>query len=343
MQLNTLTQKNKKLLITFVTIMCLLCTLMAFIPVFTPATPEADAWYSGSYETLTFAQRKANVKEKAGGFAAMVFDYIAISEGAHPDWSWTKISANIFKTAQFSFTLSGRTINLATIGKTIYESMKVVGVALIFLYFLIEILDEVQADHFSIEHLIKKLITLTVAMLVLNQGGNLFQYILNMGDPLIDLVADAVGQAQSQPLTKAFYDEMVNADSGIISTIIIMIASVASLAANIIPCLLTMVAVLIAYLVGYSRYFEIMLRFAFAPIGLSQLVSGGAKGAGMRYVKKFASAVIQGAVCVAVFGIIPILSGNTSLGSVIGKLIVPLTAIGVIMKAPRIADDIVGV
>lgn len=343
MQLNTITQNNKKTLIIFVAIMCLLCTLMACIPLDNLLTPTADAWYNKPYNQLNYEQRLANVEEKAGKFAGFAFSVVCISEGIHPDFSWANISKDIFKTGRFEFKLLGRTVNFATMGKGIYDSMKVVGIALIFLYFLIEILDEVQADHFSIEHLIKKLITLTVAMLVLNQGGTLFSYIIELSDPLIDLVSDSIVANASAPISQLAYTAFTETKEGIFSSILVLITAIGYMSSQLIPALFTLVAVIIAYLVGYSRYFEIMLRFAFAPIGLAQLVSGGAKGAGMRYIKKFASAVIQGAVCVAVFGVIPILSSSADLGAIIGKIIVPLTAIGVLMKAPRIADDICGV
>lgn len=283
-----------------------------------------------------------------GGFVASCWDFATIAGNCNPHFNFADIVKHVYKFASYdgiSIIGTGSGAGLIDAGKAMYEAMSVIGICLIFLFFLIDILDEVQADSFTIEHLIKKLLTLTVAIIIVDMGADIFDYICQMGDALIEDAADATKVGNEGALNK-IYDVLKAAGNkdGLLSSVLAVVACVGVLVEHAVPYVLMLVAVVIAYLVGFGRFIDVLVRFAFAPIGLAQLVSGGAKGPGMRYIKKFASAVFQGAVCVLAFGTVTIITSAASgLNSILSMILVPITLIGFLMKAGRIADDICGV
>ena len=289
-----------------------------------------------------------------GGFVASCWDFATTAGNCNPHFNFADIVKHVYKFASYDGVsmleeavgdFSGAGAGLIGAGRAMYEAMSVIGICLIFLFFLIDILDEVQADSFTIEHLIKKLLTLTVAIIIVNMGADIFDYICQMGDALIEDAADATKVGNEGALNK-IYDVLKAAGNkdGLLSSVLAVVACVGVLVEHAVPYVLMLVAVVIAYLVGFGRLIEVLVRFAFAPIALAQLVSGGAKGPGMRYIKKFASTVFQGAVCVLAFGTVTIITNAASgLNAVLAMILVPITLIGFLMKAGRIADDICGV
>ncbi len=280
------------------------------------------------------------------GFAASVYDICTIAGNCNPHFNFSTIAASIYRMSNYTggWIGGGGDASLISAGAAMYEVMEVVGLCLIFLFFLIDLLDEVQADSFTIEHLIKKLLTLTVAIVVMEMGEEIFSLICEMGDTMLDDAAAASAAGNTAALSKIANMFLALGGDGFFSSILLVIACVGFLIENLVPYLLMLVAVLIAYLVGFSRFIEILVRFAFAPIGIAQLVSGGAKGPGMRYIKKFASVVLQGAVAVLAFGTVTIITqAANEINAIIASLLVPITLIGFLMKVGRVADDIMGV
>jgi hypothetical protein len=277
----------------------------------------------------------------AGGLGAAVFSIACTAQGVHPTMSIAAVGVQVFSILN----MGDSSNNIVNLGTSVYESFAVIGLLLVILYFIIDVLDEMQADHFTVDHLIKKLITMAVAILVISQGPIIFTNIIKFSEELMYDVHAAFRKFtlnNNSELQKT-YENMMYTD-GVFGFLESMADALGLLFDNIVAYILSYVALLFAYLTAFSRFLEIMIRFAMAPIGLAPLVSGGAKGSGMRYLKKFASVCIQGAVCVAALASATVLSSMlTGLSAVIGQVLIPLTLIGFMSKTQGIADDIVGV
>lgn len=332
---------NKKTIITMLTILVIFSIFIGTI-----STAYAASSVPGNY---SFAQTKEHLEnELKSDMAVAAWEIACAAAGCHPDYSFSTLAIKIYDIQGFTSKLNigiiqpSEETSLIKIGASAYEYMKVIGIALIFLFFLIDLLDEVQADSFTIERLIKKLITLTIAIIVVNIGGTLFDYICQFGDTMLVDVNSAVSNGGGEFRTKA--NELLATQDGFFSSVLLFIAALGMIVENILGYILNLAAFVIAYLVAFSRFIEILVRFTFAPIGMAQLVSGGAKGPGMRYIKKFASCVLQGAVCVASFGAADaVRSAATDISGVLAQVLVPITLIGFILKTGKIADDVVGV
>lgn len=280
----------------------------------------------------------------SGGFlCAAAFSIACAAQGVHPTLSIASIGCHIFSVLNLQD--AGGQQSIISVCTIAYEHLAVIGLLLVILYFIIDVLDEMQADHFTVDHLIKKLITMAVAILVISQGAEIFATIIHIGEGIMYDVAEAFKKANNGTIAnlQITYEKMMYAD-GFMAFVEAMGLGLGLILDNIIAYILSYVALLFAYLTAFSRFLEIMIRFAMAPIGLAPLVSGGAKGSGMRYLKKFASVCLQGAVCVAALASATILSSMmTGLSAVIGQVLIPLTLIGFMSKTQGIADDIVGV
>jgi hypothetical protein len=288
-----------------------------------------------------------NIREGAAGdIGAAAYNFVAIATGVHPTLSVGGIVSSLVRVDQdqVAYQGGGRG-SIVDLAKSVYEVLKIVGVLLMLLYLLIDVLDEVQTDHFTVEHLIKKLISFAVALLVLQYGADILANIVYFGNELADdvNVAWATGNTLTGQMG-ALYASLVQTDLGIFETIGVLMQCLGVIADNIVGYLLSFLSVLFVWLTCFSRFIEILIRFSLAPIGMAPLVSGGAKGAGMRYIKKFASVVIQGAVIVtAVRAAAAISSYSSGVNAVIMPILMPLTLIGFLSKVPAIADDVVGV
>lgn len=278
----------------------------------------------------------------AGGMGASGFSIACAAQGVNPETSIAAMGVEIFSLLN----IGDGSLNIINLGTSVYESLAVIGLLLVILYFIIDVLDEMQADHFTVDHLIKKLITMAVAILVISQGPIIFANIIRFGDEFMNDVSDAFARAtlrNNSELQQA-YENMMYTD-GLFGIVEALADALGLMVDNIVAYLFSYVALLFAYLTAFSRFLEIIIRFAMAPIGLAPLVSGGAKGSGMRYLKKFASVCIQGAVCVAALAAATALSlaMQDGVSAVIAQVLVPLTLIGFMAKTQGIADDIVGV
>ncbi len=211
-----------------------------------------------------------------------------------------------------------------------------------------ELLDLSQADQLTVESFLKRFVVLAIAIIFMLLGSNVFYLLMNLGDSAVDAVFTA-NSTMGLALCKSEYAELVTAGGGFLSTILVFFTAFGVMMKNIIPSLLYTVATMVAFFKAFGRYIEVIIRFMFAPIGCAPLAMGSMRNHGIRYIKKFAAVCLEGAVCIGVLAASQILnnlaSGTSVMGavSVITSFIIPLTCIGVMSRAGRISEEIVGV
>lgn len=330
-----------------ITMMCLVVTLLTILCSIIPTARADDL----DIAINKWQGYRNDIYNEYGDWGGVMWDIASTAKGCNPHFNLTTVAKSIYKFSTYegkwsiNAAIGGTSTTLIESCVLMYEGVAVIGIALIFLYFLIDLLDEVQADNFTIERLIKKLITLTVAIVVVNIGGNILATICEFSDALIDDLSGVVALGSMASMDNLYSDLMsLHQDAGFLSQIIIFLDMLAIIVENLIPYALTYVLFLIVYLLSFSRFVEIVVRFVMAPIGIAQLVSGGAKGPGMRYIKKFASCALQGAVCIVAYGSQQVIQNNADeVNSIFIAIILPLTILGFLLKSGKIADDIVGV
>jgi hypothetical protein len=125
-----------------------------------------------------------------------------------------------------------------------------------------------------------------------------------------------------------------------------------------VPYLLVQILTLVLKATCYGRFFEIVIRGGFASIGCVSMVQDGFSGHGLRYLKKYAAACLQGAVIMGALVVGGKMTSSimlgafgggsvTNMGQLLGasftSAIVVLTEVMFCLKANSVANDIAGV
>lgn len=234
-----------------------------------------------------------------------------------------------------------------------YDVMMPVGMALLVLYFLIEILSDTTMDNFNTEHFVKKLLVLAICAIVIIEGPNLLSGLAKFGDAMLADTEAALSAGMSDtdfPLSLKIYSRAYDGDGGIFSTIGLALYAIGVILDNIVFYLLMLVVIMVIYFTALGRALELIIRFLFAPLGIAPLVCGNspARSAGIRYIKQFGSLCLQGAVLVGAVGGAVILrkslmGDNAFVDNPLVNILLPLTLLGLVSRTRHIADDIIGV
>lgn len=115
-----------------------------------------------------------------------------------------------------------------------------------------------------------------------------------------------------------------------------------------VPWLTTLISMLVAYFVIYGRVFEIYLRYALAPIGLSDMFVKGTESTGFTYLKHFLAIGLQGVFLILLFYVFNLAQGDILLKTaggigLTGRLAVSVAQIALISKTRGLSKEIVGV
>lgn len=336
---------KKALIILFVVL-----TAMSLLSVFAQ-NASAGSPASGYNPLENYDDYYDDMEEKSS-LIAFAYSIVCIIEQSHPDYNMVNLTSKVVRLDKYKL---GGTPILGEGGamSTAYDVMLPIGMALLVLYFLIEILSDTTMDNFNTEHFVKKLLVLAVCAIVIIEGPNILAGLSGFGDAMLEDTSAAISEALGDGnYTKswAIYDRAFSDDDGIFSTISLALYAIGVILDNLVFYLLMLVVIMVIYFTALGRALELVIRFLFAPLGIAPLVCGNspARSAGIRYIKQFASLCLQGAVLVgAVGGAIIIkesLAGADGFGgNPLIDILLPLTLLGLVSRTRHISDDIIGV
>lgn len=263
-----------------------------------------------------------------------VFDMQKLINGANP------LSYADTFTIDFSSGAFGRMWSSITV---FYNSIKVIGCMLVVVYFLLEIIEASTRESFTIEHLIKTTIKLFIALLVIQNGLEILKLAVEFGNGLVDKIAPSDPEATGAPdILLAYYNEYKEAA---------WYETIGSMAQMLIPYLGFLISYIIILLMVYSRYIDIAVRAIFAPIGMANIYEGGLNSSGMKYLKKFLAAALQGAIMAGIAVASSMITAAISVDSLayalgmsgIQHLLVILCTAMAMIKSKSWANDLMGV
>ena len=309
------------------------------------------ARHNGEWNKETFEDLAHNISEVYGGFAAWLWKAVCLGKGCHPNVNLSLAIQNLSKVNTETDLYEGY--------KIAYDALKIIGILLMLLYFLMDICGDLQFGDLSSNKFVGKLITLAVAIIVVDMGFTLFTNIVNVSNDLITTIGNVtarittnvdggVRDVYEQVFACGMPKSTITDIFGFLKPFQCLITFVLSDLINIVVELVVFIVVLINLL---GRMLEIYIRLLFAPIGCASIVNGGMHSPGLRYIKRFASVLLQSVVIIGAYGAAKALTGNlfgmwdgwaSALGA-LSSALVGLTLIGVLPKVDRIADEIIGV
>ncbi len=338
-------RKLKKALIVLFVVLIAMSLLSMF-------AQNATAAPAAGYDPMENYDTYYSEMEGKSSLIAFAYSIVCIIEQSHPDYNMVNLTSKVVRLDKYKL---GGTPILGEGGamSTAYDVMLPIGMALLVLYFLIEILSDTTMDNFNTEHFVKKLLVLAICAIVIIEGPNILAGLSGFGDAMLEDTSNAISEALGDGnYVKSWkiYNRAYSGDDGVFGTISLALYAIGVILDNLVFYLLMLVVIMVIYFTALGRALELVIRFLFAPLGIAPLVCGNspARSAGIRYIKQFASLCLQGAVLVgAVGGAIIIkesLSGSDGFGgNPLIDILLPLTLLGLVSRTRHISDDIIGV
>lgn len=194
-----------------------------------------------------------------------------------------------------------------TIAETVYEYVLPIGLVLVVLYFLIDIMEKSTSNHFTAEQFSKMLVKLVIAELLVQNGSKIIVLFCNISNALIRRIN------QIPVPTASLVDQMGVADWGDLTSTLVIIANIIM---ALLPWALSIIINVLIIVICFTRKLELVARCTMAPVGMSDLISGGMNSRGIRYLKRIISVLFQGVFIVVICkASASLLAGDSALGS----------------------------
>lgn len=223
------------------------------------------------------------------------------------------------------------------------------GMTMVLIYFLMEVVDHLQFNPTTFEFLLKSFIKLFVGLYVV---GNCIQIFIDLNTAGITLTNNVI--------TKIIGNDGGGVSSGKVNTkAMISLIDKSNTATRIGYLAWLMIAMIIMLgikllinFIMYSRLLKQYLMATFAPIALSDTISGGFNSRGFKYIKQYLALCLQGLIIlITVYASSTVIKYINGGGELTAKftieffaayLISQLVVAASIMKSEQIAKEIIG-
>ena len=258
--------------------------------------------------------------------------------------------------------------------KQIIDIFLGIGVSLLTVFLYVDILDKATKDMITLEKLIMIFIKYFLAIMILINLPDLIVTLFNLAKGLYDMLGEkassnslnieyypghnlntAVYPEWSEDLQKAFKE------AGIKNGISALWKNFLALITTILVILVMWVGKIAGYFIVAGNALSLIARVLFAPLGVVQCFDEGLRSSGIRYLKKIVADALTFAVILGIMYAmsriqVAILGGTGKIERItpdnvlsllsikycIGAIVLQLSAVGAMMKASQIANDVVG-
>lgn len=260
------------------------------------------------------------------------------------------IFTSIYETLSVNlFSSGGKYSMVLSVARTAYNIIMPVGVYLMFIYFMIALVDKFSSDNFTWEQLWREFALLLGAKVLMENGFQLLELLFGIGLAILGEISGAGGTdiAASTVDAATMITEFRNS-IGIVGNIP-FIRDVIMTIFLLLPWALSWLMRVLIAVICYSRVGEIYIKAAYTPIALSDFMHSGFQGTGWKHLKSFFASCIQGAIIFliavifsALFQTITIDSGWNIFKFLGAYLAFYASAVMLMFKSLPLAKEIVG-
>lgn len=180
---------------------------------------------------------------------------------------------------------------------SLYNAIMAAAMMLMFIYFLIAVVDKMTSENFTWEQLWKQMAMLLAAKLVIEHGLEIMTLMSKVGVEIVGIVkAEGLGEMRGGIDAEAVIDNFESGFSGIFK----IIGDLVLFMYIIFPWILSWIMGMCVKIICYTRLIEIYIRACFAPLALSDFFKNGFQGNGWRYLKSFFAICLQGGIILAI-------------------------------------------
>jgi len=208
----------------------------------------------------------------------------------------TIVGNNLFSNADYA--------EAASVVGTIYNLIQTAALLLMFIYFLIAIVDKVSSEHFTADMALRQFCMFIASFFLINHGMTILIALSDFGMAMLGAISGELENLAVE--TTELYNNFLE-DTKL--TGVDIIDNIARLGYLLLPWAFSWLLGMCVKIIIYTRVIEIYIRAAFAPIAFSDFFQHGFQGAGWRHLKNFLAVSIQGAVIYVIAVIFTNLSG----------------------------------
>lgn len=259
--------------------------------------------------------------------------------------------------------------------KQIIDIFLGIGVSLLTVFLYVDILDKATKDMITLERLILIFVKYFLAIMILINLPDLIVTLFNLAKGLYDMLS---GSASFESLKIQYYPDQNTSnpyvypewsedlqkafkEAGIKNGISALWKNFLALITTILVILVMWVGKIAGYFVVAGNALSLIARVLFAPLGVVQCFDEGLRSSGIRYLKKIVADALTFAVILGIMYAmsriqVAILGGTGKIERItpdnvlsllsikycIGAIVLQLSAVGAMMKASQIANDVVG-
>jgi hypothetical protein len=224
-----------------------------------------------------------------------------------------------------------------------YNAALPVGLALVVTFFFLELIDSATKDNFTVEHFARSLIKLVITTIVIENCVDIFNTMMSIGYSLTQEFIGAGSPKDSGLLVNA--KDLVNnklGGGGLFSNMGLMI----KLFIPWVFSLLVQVGVIFACV---GRALDLLIKCAFAPIGMADMFTEGLRSSGVRYLRNFLASCLSAVVMIAAIilgcSISEVALDNnfamSDIMSVFTVVVFQAATLSLVMKAQSIAKELI--
>lgn len=233
-----------------------------------------------------------------------------------------------------------------SVASAIYNTVKPVAIMLMFIYFMIAVVDKLSSENFTWEQLWRQMALLLASYYLIIHLFEILNILSNIGLSILTSIGNPTTKdvvVNSEDLIQTFRESM-----GLDDSFFSFLADIVMILYLILPLILAWIMRICVCIVCYSRMGEILVRVAFSPIAISDFFQSGLQGGGWRWLKNFLAVSLQGAFILAISAIFSSLMESfvvtdANLFNFMGKyLAFYASAVMLMFKSLSLAKEVVG-
>lgn len=222
------------------------------------------------------------------------------------DSIYQTLSINIFST-------SGEYSGILNIVQELHNNaIKPIALMLMFIYFMIAIIDKLSSENFTWEQLWRQMAMLLASKFLIEHGFEILYYLFNAGMNIAGSIQSVI-QGSQHPLLNfdaAAMIESFRESLGLNKGLLKVLGDIIMFIYLLIPWILSWILGMAVKIICYTRVVEIYVRATFAPIALSDFFHSGLQGSGWRFLKNFLAVSLQGGIILVIAAVFSALFGT---------------------------------
>ena len=216
----------------------------------------------------------------------------------------------IFQVDLFENITDTLTINLFSTGskfgpvlgliQSLYNIIFPIAVMLLFVYFMISMVDKVSSENFNWEQLWRLFALLLATKFLIEHGFQILETLFGIGLSITNSFSVVRSPTSEFRLSEEEIQQILTSLNENMSWAIKIVRNVLLWIVLLIPALISWLMKTAVAVICYSRVVEVYTRAVFTPAALSDLFHGGLQSGGWRYLKSFFAICLQGATIMVI-------------------------------------------